>query len=164
MSPSQPFSRLRPFHIVDVFTSEKYAGNQLAVVRNAFDFPEEDLQKFAREMNFSETTFIMLNEEDITGKSNIPFRVRIFTPRTELPFAGHPTLGTAFVIQQYIIGKNVPKITLDLNVGPIEVTPEYEGNSIKVLWMKQNEPTFPKSTLSADAVSKVLGLEKSDVE
>lgn len=156
---------MRPFHIVDVFAGEKFAGNQLAVVRNALDFPEEFFQKFAREMNFSETTFIMANEDEIGGRIDVPFRVRIFTPRTELPFAGHPTLGTAFVIQQYIIRKRVEKLVLDLKVGPIEVTPEYGQNGdIKLLWMKQNEPKFSKPTLRADAVAKALGIAKSDID
>src|SRR5271169_3445291 len=130
-------NRVRAFHILDVFSSEKYAGNQLAVVRNAYDFSEESMQKFAREMNFSETTFILKNENEMTGTES-SFRVRIFTPRLELPFAGHPTLGTAFVIQQYIIRREVPKIILDLNIGPIEVTPVYDSGRIKLLWMKQN--------------------------
>ncbi len=163
---SEPLRRLRPFHIVDVFANQKFAGNQLAVVRNAIDFPENEFQKFAREMNFSETTFIMINEEEISGQTDIPFKVRIFTPRVELPFAGHPTLGTAFVIQQYLLHKKVPKIVLDLKIGPIEVTPEYEpeGDGVKLLWMKQNEPKFSKATASPDQIAKVLGLAKSDLD
>jgi trans-2,3-dihydro-3-hydroxyanthranilate isomerase len=163
---SDAISKSRPLHIVDVFTSVKYAGNQLAVVRNAIDFPENDLQRFAREMNFSETTFIMTNEADLAGRTDFPFRVRIFTPSVELPFAGHPTLGTAFVIQQYIIRKKVPKIILNLKVGPIEVTPEYEPETdgVRLLWMKQLEPKFAKSTLQAAATAKALGLEKRDID
>ncbi len=161
---SEPFGRLRPFHIVHVFANEKFAGNQLAVVRNAIDFPESELQKFAREMNFSETTFIMINESELNADQEIPFRVRIFTPNAELPFAGHPTLGTAFVIQQYILRRKVSRIVLDLKVGPIEVVPEYESDGVKLLWMKQNEPKFSKPTLSRDQVSKVLGLSKSDFD
>jgi trans-2,3-dihydro-3-hydroxyanthranilate isomerase len=156
---------VRAFHIVDVFANEKFAGNQLAVVRNAIDFPEADFQKFAREMNFSETTFIMSNESDIAGRTDVPFKVRIFTPRTELPFAGHPTLGTAFVIQQYIIRHKVEKIILDLKIGPTEVTPECGSNGdVKLLWMKQNEPKFSKSSLRTEQVSKALGLQKSDID
>jgi trans-2,3-dihydro-3-hydroxyanthranilate isomerase len=162
---SEIISRLRPFHIVDVFADQKFAGNQLAVVRNAIDFPEVELQRFAREMNFSETTFIMINENEISEQTDIPFRVRIFTPKLELPFAGHPTIGTAFVIQQFILRKKVPKITLDLKVGPIEVIPEYEpaGDEVKLLWMKQKEPKFFKASLSPEQVSKVLGLHRSDI-
>jgi len=159
-------NRLRPFHIVDVFGDERYSGNQLAVVRNAIDFPEPSLQKFAREMNFSETTFIMANESEIAGRSDVPFTVRIFTPNAELPFAGHPTVGTAFVIQQYIIRKKVPKITLDLKIGPIDIIPEYEStdDGVKLLWMKQNEPKFSKSILNTTQLSKVLGLSRSDFD
>ncbi len=164
--PSGMLARLRPFHIVDVFANEKFAGNQLAVVRNAIDMPQTDLQKFAREMNFSESSFIMMNENEFTDESNVPFKVRIFTPKLELPFAGHPTLGTAFVIQQYIIRKKVPKITLALKLGQIEVTPEYEtlSDGVKLLWMKQNEPKFSRSTLSCDLLAKVLGLQRTDFD
>jgi trans-2,3-dihydro-3-hydroxyanthranilate isomerase len=163
---SEPLRRLRPFHIVDVFADQRYAGNQLAVVRNAIDFPETELQRFAREMNFSETTFIMINENEIAGQVDLPFRVRIFTPRLELPFAGHPTIGTAFVIQQYILRKKVAKLILDLKIGPIEVTPEYEavGDGIKLLWMKQNEPKFSRNAVAVDLVSKMLGLSKMDLD
>ena len=84
---------------------------ELAVVRNAYDFSDENMQKFAREMNFSETTFVLVNESEMNASESV-FRVRIFTPKLELPFAGHPTIGTAFVIQQYIIRREVPKIIL----------------------------------------------------
>lgn len=156
-------SKVRAFHIVDVFAGEKYAGNQLAVVRNAYDFSDENMQKFAREMNFSETTFVLVNESEMNASESV-FRVRIFTPKLELPFAGHPTIGTAFVIQQYIIRREVPKIILDLNIGPIEVTPVYESGRIKLLWMKQNEPKFSKGKIGADQVSKSLGLKKTDID
>jgi len=161
---SEPIGRLRPFHIVDVFANEKFAGNQLAVVRNAIDFPEAELQRFAREMNFSETTFIMINESELNLIQDIPFRVRIFTPRVELPFAGHPTIGTAFVIQQYIIRKKVTRIVLDLKIGPIEVIPEYESDGVKLLWMKQNEPRFSRASISREQISKVVGLDKSEID
>jgi trans-2,3-dihydro-3-hydroxyanthranilate isomerase len=151
-----------PFHIVDVFTDTKYSGNQLAVVRNANDFSEADMQKFAREMNFSETSFILLNERELAG-NNTFFPVRIFTPRAEVPFAGHPTLGTAFVIQQYILRKQVPTVTLDLKVGPIEVTPIYEGDNVRILWMKQNEPTFGPRKYQSKQLAKVLGLSTKDI-
>ena len=80
------------FYIVDVFAEEKYAGNQLAVFRGAGHLPTATLQKIAAEMNYSETTFILSDEERDGG-----YDVRIFTPEHEVPFAGHPTLGTAHV-------------------------------------------------------------------
>jgi trans-2,3-dihydro-3-hydroxyanthranilate isomerase len=81
------------FYILDVFAEEKYTGNQLAVFRDVADLSGEMMQKIAREMHFSETTFILSDKERDGG-----YDVRIFTPEAELPFAGHPTLGTAFVI------------------------------------------------------------------
>lgn len=76
------------FHIVDVFAESRFAGNQLAVVKNAHGLSTRQMQNIAHEFNFSESTFIMTNKD--------PFQVRIFTPKNELPFAGHPTLGTAW--------------------------------------------------------------------
>src|SRR3954470_22198879 len=78
--------------VIDVFTDTPLAGNQLAVFTDAREIPEADLQRLAREMNFSETTFVFPPEGDGHVK------MRIFTPSVELPFAGHPTLGTAFVL------------------------------------------------------------------
>lgn len=78
------------FYIVDVFAERRYTGNQLAIFRNVKALSNTEMQQIAKEMNFSETTFILSDEKRGEG-----YDVRIFTPRTELPFAGHPTLGTA---------------------------------------------------------------------
>ena len=99
------------FYILDVFAEQKYTGNQLAVFRNCSNFSTEMMQTIALEMNYSETTFI-LSEEPKNGG----YDVRIFTPANELPFAGHPTLGTAFAIQQMIIKENVDRVNLNLKV------------------------------------------------
>ena len=82
------------FSIVDVFAERKYAGNQLAVFKDAHDLSDSEMQSFAKEMNYSETTFILSEEERDGG-----YDVRIFTPEEEIPFAGHPSLGTAYIIQ-----------------------------------------------------------------
>ena len=100
--------------IVDVFAERALAGNPLAVVRDAANLSDSQMQDIAREMNFSETTFVI---EERPGRA----RVRIFTPEWELPFAGHPTLGTAWVL-----GREQPGFTLDLDVGPVAVTFERE--------------------------------------
>ena len=84
--------RAHTFSIVDVFAEKKYAGNQLAVFKDAGGLSDEEMQLFAKEMNYSETTFILSEEKRKGG-----YDVRIFTPVEEIPFAGHPTLGTAFV-------------------------------------------------------------------
>ena len=146
------------FHIVDVFAEEKYAGNQLAVVRNAKRFSTTEMQKIAKEMHFSETTFITSEEKHQGG-----YDVRIFTPETELPFAGHPTLGTAYIILQEIIQKPVTKIVLSLKVGQIPVTPTCVKGQPDVLWMKQAKPTFGQ-TLNSTTISQVLGLNVADVD
>ncbi len=125
------------FNILDVFAEEKYAGNQLAVFREVGNLSDIEMQKIAREINFSETTFI-LSDQPQDGS----YRVRIFTPKTEVPFAGHPTLGTAYVIQQEIIKRPVAEVHLHLKVGQIPVSFDYHQDVPQTLWMRQQPPTF----------------------
>jgi trans-2,3-dihydro-3-hydroxyanthranilate isomerase len=146
------------FYIVDVFAEEKYAGNQLAVVTDAERLSTEQMQRIAREMNFSETTFILSSEPRKSG-----YDVRIFTPKNELPFAGHPTLGTAFILQQQILRQPVDTVTLNLKVGSIPVTLIYQGDRVEMLWMRQNPPTFG-NVLTAEAIAPVLTLDLSDID
>jgi trans-2,3-dihydro-3-hydroxyanthranilate isomerase len=140
------------FYIVDVFAEERYAGNQLAVVRGGADLPDEILQKIALEMNYSETTFVLSEEESEGG-----YDVRIFTPGDEVPFAGHPTLGTAYVIQHEILASPVESITLNLKAGGIPVT------FGEVLWMRQLPPTFG-ATFDSALVARTLNLETADLD
>jgi len=146
------------FYIVDVFAEEKYAGNQLAVVRDAKQLSSDEMQKIAKEMHFSETSFILSDKKRRGG-----YDVRIFTPETELPFAGHPTLGTAYIIQQEIIKKPVNKIILNLKVGQIPVTPTYIQGQPDILWMKQKQPTFGQ-TFNANTIAPILNLNTADIE
>jgi trans-2,3-dihydro-3-hydroxyanthranilate isomerase len=140
------------FYIVDVFAEERYAGNQLAVVRGGADLPDELLRKIALEMNYSETTFVLSDEESKGG-----YDVRIFTPGGEVPFAGHPTLGTAYVIQHEMLAGPVGRITLKLKAGEIPVT------FGEILWMRQLPPTFG-ATLDPAAVASTLELERADLD
>lgn len=142
-----------PYFIVDVFSESKYAGNQLAVVGNAADLAPDEMQAIAREMHFSETTFVLSDETRNGG-----YDVRIFTPASEVPFAGHPTLGTAFVIQSEIVKRKMDSLVLNLGVGPIPVS--FQGDT---LWMTQNAPIFGKSCAPQD-VAPVLNLDESDVD
>lgn len=143
----------RTFFITDVFAEGPYAGNQLATLPDAGDLSGEEMQKIARAFNFAETTFI-------TGGSEASgFDVRIFTPTDELPFAGHPTLGTSYLIRHHLAKSSASKITLNLGVGPITVTFEDDG----VLWMAQNEPEFGE-TVSHDQVADVLGLQPQELD
>jgi trans-2,3-dihydro-3-hydroxyanthranilate isomerase len=146
------------FYIVDVFAEKKYAGNQLAVVTEAKSIADSDMQKIAKEMNYSETTFI-LSEKTRNGG----YDVRIFTPENELPFAGHPTLGTAYVIQQEIIKEPVDTVVLNLKVGQIPVTILYHGKDPDMLWMKQINPTFGRS-VQAKVISLVLSIDEKDID
>ncbi|MGD9130916.1 MAG: PhzF family phenazine biosynthesis protein [Candidatus Bathyarchaeota archaeon] len=145
------------FYIVDVFAEEKYTGNQLAVFRHVTELSDNQMQRIAKEMHFSETTFILSDEKHDGG-----YDVRIFTPGIELNFAGHPTLGTAFVIQREIIKKPVKEIVLNLKAGKISVFFDYTSKKSCVLWMKQLQPVFGKK-FDANLVSNILSLDVRDV-
>ena len=147
----------RSLHLVDVFTDRPCAGNQLAVVTGAKGLTSRQMQAFAREMNFSETTFVMAERPSGGG-----WPVRIFTPAEEVPFAGHPTLGTAHVIRHALLGGRVERVTLLLEAGPIPVVYEREGKR-ELYWMRQNAPTFGKR-LSRRELAPVLGLAPADLD
>ena len=145
------------FYLVDVFAEEKYAGNQLSVVRNASALSSDQMQRIANEMHFSETTFILSDKEQNGG-----YDVRIFTPAREMPFAGHPTLGTAYVIRQNIVERIINKVVLNLKVGQIPVTFEKDKEGQEIVWMKQIPPIFGK-IFDAEQVSEVLGLDVNEI-
>lgn len=146
------------FYIVDVFAEKKYAGNQLAVFRNSAKLSTEEMQAIARETNFSETTFIDSDTERDGG-----FDVRIFTPTSELPFAGHPTLGTTFIIKEMILQREVERINLNLKVGQIPVVLIYEDGALSELWMQQVTPTFGE-TLTRKEVAALLNCAAADID
>lgn len=146
------------FYLVNVFAEEKYAGNQLAVVRYASSLSSERMLEIANEMHFSETTFILSDE-----RRNGGYDVRIFTPSTEVPFAGHPTLGTAHVIKHFITNDDVDNVVLNLKVGQIEVCFEKAKENQEIVWMKQMPPTFGK-TFSAARLAAVLNLDETDFD
>jgi trans-2,3-dihydro-3-hydroxyanthranilate isomerase len=136
----------------DVFSQHPLKGNSLAVVQDARGLTDSEMQSIAMEMNLSETTFILPREPEIEKERGI--RVRIFTVQEELPFAGHPTLGTAFALR----GKSAAeKITLDLKVGKVPV--RFEESTGEPLFgeMTQIDPTFgPRH--DRDAVARAVGL------
>jgi len=147
----------RPFSIVDVFAEEKYSGNQLAVVRKSRGLSAKEMQTIARETNFSETTFIDGDEPEKGG-----YNVRVFTPGQELPFAGHPTLGTAYVIRRDILDGEGTKVVLNLKVGqiPVEFQRDKPG---EILWMTQKPPVFGPS-FQPDRLAPILGLDAQDIK
>ncbi|MEL7565056.1 MAG: PhzF family phenazine biosynthesis protein [Dehalobacterium sp.] len=141
------------YYLVDVFAEAKYQGNQLAVFRNAGSLTSCEMQKIAKEINFSETTFIMSET-----KINNGYEVKIFTPDVEIPFAGHPTLGTAFILQQEIKQEPSPCIILNLGVGQIPVT----FTKDQELWMRQNQPTFGPR-VNPEIIADILTLNREDI-
>ena len=146
------------FDIVDVFAEEKYAGNQLGVIRNAEVLTGTEMQQIAKEINYSETTFITSREKEEDGG----FNVRIFTPEEEVPFAGHPTLGTAYIIQQELVEKPIGEVILNLEVGQIPVKINYEEGEPRNLIMNQKEPEFIE-TFDREQISEVLNIAPEDI-
>lgn len=143
------------FYVVDVFAIEKYTGNQLAVFLPTEPISADLMQKIAREINFSETTFITSSEDYKQG-----YDVRIFTPAQELPFAGHPTLGTAYVIQKALIKSPVEVVNLNLKVGQIPVTWD---RTYEALWMRQNPPIFSQQFLAQD-LATILNIAVEEID
>jgi len=146
------------FHIVDVFAESKFAGNQLAVAVPRGAVSAEGMQQIAQEMHFSETTFVWPKK-----KSDGGYEVRVFTPDQELPFAGHPTLGTAYIVQSLIIRKPVSEVKLDMKVGQIPVAFTYRRGVADILWMKQKEPAFGR-IFDPSEVAPLLGVDASDFD
>ncbi len=141
------------FFIVDVFTvGRKYTGNQLAVYLG--DPPAALMQQLAKEINFSETTFITA-QAPVDGGYN----ARIFMPEVEVDFAGHPVLGTAFVIQRELIRGPVDEIVLNLPIGQIPVTFDADG----VLWMRQKSPRFGPRFKPAE-LAGILNISEDDID
>jgi trans-2,3-dihydro-3-hydroxyanthranilate isomerase len=135
--------------VCDVFTDEPLAGNQLAVFTDAREIPEAKLQRLAREMNLSETTFVYPPEGDGHVK------MRIFTPVAELPFAGHPTLGTAFVLAAPL---QLGEIRIETGTGTVAVTLEREGARIVFGRMGQPLPSVTPFE-RADELAAAVGVE-----
>lgn len=139
------------FHIIDVFTDRPLAGNQLAVFAEALDIPEPLLQPLAKEIGFAETVFLYPANEGHDA------RMRIFTPENEIPFAGHPTLGTATLVAQQL-GKN--RVVLETGRGPVPVRIERSEGSTSRGAMDQPIPSF---TLYAhqESLLSALGVAES---
>lgn len=148
------------YFTVDVFTKERFGGNQLAVFPNADEIPDPLLQKIAREFNFSETTFVY----PPNNKSN-DIRVRIFTPGIEVPTAGHPTIGTAYVLlsKGLIKPKNDNYIIIEENVGDIRVDFTNLKSGIQSITMSQPLPKFGVIEKDYDLIASLLSLTKEEL-
>jgi trans-2,3-dihydro-3-hydroxyanthranilate isomerase len=141
---------------IDVFTNSPYAaGNQLAVFPHAENLNSDQMQSLANEINYSETTFV-----SSANDNNADFEIRIFTPKMEVPFAGHPTLGTAFAIDKItdLWSNKKGFLRLKTKVGVIPV--EFKDD---VVWMKQNKPEFLKQYTDKKLIADLVGLLPEDI-
>jgi trans-2,3-dihydro-3-hydroxyanthranilate isomerase len=147
------------FYTADVFTSQRFGGNQLAILPDARGLDTATMHAIAREFNYSESTFVLPPEDPSHAR-----RVRIFTPGGEIPFAGHPTVGTAHVL--FAIGELAPpadpdgeeRIVLGENVGPVPVTVRFHGGApvfaqLSVAKLPERLPSPPAREVLADVLS-----------
>jgi trans-2,3-dihydro-3-hydroxyanthranilate isomerase len=148
-----------PYLHYDVFTSAPLLGNQLAVFPDARGLTTEQMQAIAREINFSETTFILPAERPDTD-----VRMRIFTPAVEMPMAGHPTVGSTFALAHVgTIAGGRARFVFGLNVGPTPVDLEWDGDRLRFVWMTQGRPAFSAPVAERAVVVSALGLDPADL-
>jgi trans-2,3-dihydro-3-hydroxyanthranilate isomerase len=148
---------LRYLHL-DVFTAVPFQGNQLAVFPDPGDISTETMQAIAREMAFSESTFIFPAEKggDI--------RMRIFTPGEELPMAGHPTIGSTFALAiEGTIARGREQFVFELGVGPIPVSLEWDLNGLSFAWMTQPLPEFGAVIEDRAGIAAAIGIDAGSV-
>jgi trans-2,3-dihydro-3-hydroxyanthranilate isomerase len=146
-------SELHPYMVVDVFTPRPLEGNQLGVFLDGRSFTPEDMQSLAVELKFAETVFLFPPTEggDVS--------VRIFTPATELPFAGHPVLGTAFVVGQAL---GADTVTLETGAGPIRIALERDDGRVAFGRMSQPIPSWEPFQREAELLA-ALGVPSSEL-
>ncbi len=150
------------YHLVDVFTDRAFGGNPLAVFPHAREVSPRVMQALAKEFNLSETTFVLP-----PGDTRNTYRVRIFTPAVELPMAGHPTIGTTFVLaREHLFDWAGPETTIRLEegIGTIPVTLRQEGNGAVFIQMSQPLPAFGAQLANKQAMAEILSLEKDAID
>lgn len=150
------------YHLVDVFTERAFGGNQLAVCTDGRNLSTELMQAIAKEFNLSETTFV-LPPEDASNN----FRVRIFTPGSELPMAGHPTVGTSYILaRERMIETSGAEITIIIEegVGPIHVQLNFKAGQPDLIWMQQPLPKFGPRLEDVRGVAEMLSIAPDEIE
>lgn len=145
------------FYMVDVFAEHPYTGNQLAVVVGTDALSDDTMQRIAAETNFSETTFVSEIPEDDGA-----YRVRIFTPAREIAFAGHPILGTAWVIRHKLAVGAPASVRMNLPVGQVPVSFERSPDGGEVTWFLA-PPSVPGAVCEREAIAFALGLSPADI-
>jgi trans-2,3-dihydro-3-hydroxyanthranilate isomerase len=154
--------RKLPYHLIDVFTNQPFGGNQLAVFTDGRGVSAHLMQQIAKEMNFSETTFVLPPQE-----SDNDFWVRIFTPAVEMPTAGHPTVGTAFVLAlEQLIDASGAETTLrfEEGVGVIPVKVQWENGQPALIKMSQLLPNFGPEFPDRALMARMLSLEPGEID
>jgi len=148
------------FHIVDVFSSAPFGGNQLAVLPEAAGISTEGMQKIAREFNFGETTFVLPKKDPAST-----CRVRIFTPRTELDVAGHPSVGTAcaLVMKEHVPHSDPTRLILEENVGPVTVDVARRNGGFHGTLTLPGKIDAPAGAPSPADLADVLSVEPGEV-
>jgi trans-2,3-dihydro-3-hydroxyanthranilate isomerase len=145
-----------PYRVVDVFTKEPLAGNALAVFPDAAGFSATTMQKIARELNLAETAFVLP-----PTRKDCAARVRIFTPTKEMIFAGHPTIGTAFVLWEAgSVSRNTSEFCLEEEVGPVPI--RIEGEDGPLIWLR-TPPIREERGFEFSLCADVLGLDPQDL-
>src|SRR5262249_22110793 len=143
----------------DVFTDHLFGGNQLAVFPDGCALSSAGMQAIAKEMNFSETTFVLPAEQTDTD-----MRVRIFTPGAELPMAGHPTIGSTFALARTgVLAPGRDRVVFGLGVGPTPVTLTWKQDDLSFAWMTQLTPTFAEPIADKPGAASLLGLSDAAV-
>ena len=146
---------MRYLHL-DVFTDRPFEGNQLAVFPDPLELSAAQMQTIAKEMNFSESTFIY------PAKTGGDVQMRIFTPGEELPIAGHPTVGSTFALAlEGIIAKKRESFVFELGVGPTPVTLEWKGDVLDFVWMTQPHPAFGPLVEDRGALARAIGVSET---
>jgi trans-2,3-dihydro-3-hydroxyanthranilate isomerase len=148
----------RAYHLVDVFTDRAFGGNPLAVFLDGKGLSDLLMQAIAKEFNLSETTFVLPPQDAAND-----FRVRIFTPTSELPMAGHPTIGTTFMLTRAGLVRPAAErerttITLEEGVGPIPVAIDWENSAPSFIEMQQPLPTFGSPIENVSEIAEMLSL------
>src|SRR5258708_4900396 len=148
------------FHIVDVFSAAAFGGNQLAVLPDAAGISTEGMQKIAREFNFGETTFVLPKKDPANT-----CRVRIFSPRAELDFAGHPTIGTAcaLVMKQHVRLSDPIRLILEENIGPVTVDVAQRKGGFHGTLTLSGKIEAPTGAPSPTDLAAVLSVEPAEL-
>ncbi len=153
---SSPATTRYAYQLWDVFTDTRLAGNPLAVLPDADGLSSEQMQALAREFNLSETSFLLPSK-------SADVHARYFTPKQELPMAGHPSIGSVYALNH--LGRAAgEQITLKLGVGPVTMRLERDGETLSKVWMEQGIPTFGPRYPDKAKVAAMLGLHETDLD